>query len=91
MKKTLIILGVLFLVLIVVLVGVLVWAGSVGQAKQEQFFRAVMSGDAKQVTAMFHPALRDEVTSRCWPSGCGQPATTWRVQGASARRLQHQC
>jgi hypothetical protein len=61
MKKLLIIFGVMFLIVIVAVIGLLVWAGSAGQAKQEQFFRAVMSGDPTQVTAMFHPALRENV------------------------------
>jgi hypothetical protein len=61
MKKTLMILGGVFLVLIVGFVGLLVWAHRAGSAHQEKFFQAVLSGDPKQVTALFHPALRDEV------------------------------
>lgn len=61
MKKTLMILGVVFLILIAAVIALLVWGQRSGQAKQEAFFRAVMSGDPAQVTAMFHPALQNEV------------------------------
>ena len=61
MKKVLMILGVVFLVVIVGFVALLIWAQRSGNASQEAFFKAVGSGDATQVTAMFHPALREEV------------------------------
>lgn len=61
MKKVLLVLGVVFLVLIVGVVGLMVWAQRSGSATQEVFFKAVASGDAKQVTALFHPALLEQV------------------------------
>ena len=61
MKKVLIVAGALFLILVAGFVAVLVWGQRAGQGIQEKFFRAVMSGDPQQVTAMFHPALREEV------------------------------
>lgn len=57
MKKTLMILGAVFLVLIVVCAGVLVWAQKSGSSHQDKFFQAVLSGDPNQVMAQFDPAL----------------------------------
>jgi len=61
MKRILVWLGVVFLVIIAGVVVLLVWGQRSGQARQEAFFKAVMSGDPKQITAMFDPALCDEV------------------------------
>jgi hypothetical protein len=61
MKKVLMVLGVVFLVLIVGVAVLMVWAQRSGSAKQDVFFKAVESGDAKQVTALFHPALLEQV------------------------------
>lgn len=61
MKKALLILGVVFLVLIVGFVSMLIWAQRSGSQHQAKFFQALQSGDPKQVEALFHPALKDEV------------------------------
>ncbi|MFA6134082.1 MAG: hypothetical protein WC869_08720 [Phycisphaerae bacterium] len=61
MKKVLMVLGVLFLVVIVGFVAILIWAGASGGKVQDQFFTAVSSGEPTQVTALFAPALKDEV------------------------------
>mgnify|MGYP000209307880 CR=1 FL=1 len=61
MKKVLIVLGVVFLVLIVGAVSLMVVAQQSGSATQEVFFKAVQSGDPGQVTALFDPALLQEV------------------------------
>jgi len=61
MKKVLIVLGIVFLAVIAGVAALLIWAGASGSAIQEQFFTAVLSGDPGQVTAMFHPALKEEV------------------------------
>lgn len=61
MKKILMVLGVLFLVVLVACAGLMFWAQSSGSKLQEKFFSAVTSGDPAQVTALFHPALREEV------------------------------
>jgi flagellar basal body-associated protein FliL len=61
MKKVLMVLGVVFLVLLVGVVGMIFWAQRSGSATQEVFFKAVELGDAKQVTALFHPALLEQV------------------------------
>jgi hypothetical protein len=55
------VLGVVFLVVIVGVAGLMVWAQRSGSTTQEAFFKAVESGDVKQVTALFHPALLKEV------------------------------
>jgi hypothetical protein len=44
-----------------VFLALLGWAQSSGADLQQSFFTAVLSGDAKQVAALFHPALREEV------------------------------
>jgi hypothetical protein len=61
MKKVLMVLGVVFLVLIVGVAVLMVWAQRSGSATQEVFFKAIGSGDVKQVTALFHPALLQQV------------------------------
>ena len=61
MKKVLMILGVVFLVLLVIGVALMIWAQRAGSALQGKFFNAVLSGDPKQVTALFAPSLREEV------------------------------
>jgi len=61
MKKVLMVLGIVFLVVIAGIAAIMIWAGASGSAIQERFFSAVLSGDPGQVTAMFHPALREEV------------------------------
>ncbi|MBN1341582.1 MAG: hypothetical protein JXQ73_02830 [Phycisphaerae bacterium] len=61
MKKILMILGAVFLVLILVCAGVLVWAQRSGSSHQDAFFQAVLSGNAKQVMALFDPALCEQV------------------------------
>jgi hypothetical protein len=60
-KKVLMAFGFLFVLLAVLFAGVLVWAMKSGAGYQERFFTAVDSGDAGQVMAIFHPALREEV------------------------------
>lgn len=53
------------IVALVVIAGLLValfgWAHSSGEDLQKNFFTAVLSGDANRVTALMHPALREEV------------------------------
>lgn len=61
LKKILTILGAAFLVLIVLLAGILIWAQRSGAELQERFFTAVVSGDPEQVLALCDPALRDEI------------------------------
>jgi hypothetical protein len=61
LKKVLTVFGVLFLVIIVSFGGMLFWAQRSGSELQARFFEAVGSGDPQQVTALFHPLLRDEV------------------------------
>ena len=61
MKKVLMTLGGVFLVLIVLFVVGLIWAQRAGSALQEKFFTAILSGEPKQVTALFGPSLREEV------------------------------
>ena len=61
MKKILMILGGIFAVLLLLGSGCFYWAYRSGSAYQEQFFIAVESGDVKQVSALLHPALRQEV------------------------------
>ena len=61
MKKVLMVLGIVLLVVIAGIVALLVWAGAAGSAMQEEFFAAVLSDDPSKVTAMFHPALNEEV------------------------------
>jgi len=60
-KKVLMVLGVVFLVLVVGFIGLLIWAQRSGATHQAAFFQAVESGDPRQVTALFHPALKEEV------------------------------
>jgi hypothetical protein len=43
------------------MIGVLSRAQASGEEMQRTFFTAVLSGDANQVTALFHPKLREEV------------------------------
>ncbi len=61
MKKMLMILGGVFLVLIIVCSGVLVWAQRSGSSHQAKFFEAVLSDDPKRVVVLFDPALCEEV------------------------------
>ena len=61
MGKVLKILGLVFLVLVVGIVGLFVWAHKSGAGKQEEFFEAVYSDNPANVMAMFHPAMSEEV------------------------------
>ncbi len=61
MGKVLKILGIVFVVIVVGVVALLIWAQRKGSAQQEKFFRAVLSGEPKQLMDMFDPALRDSV------------------------------
>jgi hypothetical protein len=58
-----IVIGAVLVVLIAVgiFVGMLVMAQTAGGDVQESFFKAVLSGDPKQVTALFDPAMNKEV------------------------------
>ncbi len=61
MKKVLILLGVLVVLGIGAVVFFIVAVLNAGGQPQKEFFEAVMSGDSKRVTAMFDPALAEEV------------------------------
>lgn len=61
MGKVLKVLGVVFLVLVLGFVGILIWSHQKGEATQEKFFRAVLSGEPQQVLDMLHPDLRRQV------------------------------
>src|SRR6516225_963927 len=60
-KKTLLILGIVVVALVAVCGGVFYWIYRSGSAHQDRFFATVESGDVKQLTALFHPDLRQEV------------------------------
>jgi hypothetical protein len=63
-KKALLIGGIVAAVLLAGcagVVGVFIWLFRSGAASQDRFFTAVDSGDVQQLTALFHPALRQEV------------------------------
>ena len=60
-KKVLLILGAVFLFCIASCGVVLFWALRSGSEMQDEFFAAVVSGDPKQVTSQFDPALVEEV------------------------------
>lgn len=51
------ILGIVFLVIILVVAGLLIWAYYAGSDMQKEFFTALTSGDAASVKAMMHPKL----------------------------------
>jgi len=60
--KTILIVAVVVIVILGgAFIGLLSWAQQSGTELQQPFFTAVLSGDANQVTALFHPALRAEV------------------------------
>ena len=61
MKKVLMVLGVIFLVLIVLFAGMLIWAQRSGAKIQEEFYTAILSGDPAKVTAMCAPDLLDRI------------------------------
>jgi len=54
MGKVLKILGIVFLVIIVAVVGMMFWAHGEGQAQQQRFFDAVASGEPENLIGMFH-------------------------------------
>ena len=58
MLKTL---GIIFLVLIVAFVGLLIWGYLKGSDIQEDYYEAVLSGDADRVLDMLHPEFRKDV------------------------------
>jgi hypothetical protein len=63
-KKLAIVAGVLiigFVGMLTMFGGLMLWALDSGSKHQERFFTAVASGDAQQVIALFHPALKEEV------------------------------
>ncbi len=61
MGKILKLLGVLFLLLIVGIVALLVWAHKSGADKQAVFFAAVYSGNPEEVLALCDPRMTDEM------------------------------
>ena len=61
MGKVLKILGIVFLVIVVGFVGLLIWAQRKGSAEQEKFFKAVLSGEPKQVMDLLDPSVGDRV------------------------------
>jgi len=61
MGKVLKILGVLFILAVLAFAGLLYWGHQAGESAQEDFFHAVLSGDAAQVKALFHPDLAAQI------------------------------
>lgn len=61
MGKVLKVLGIVFLVIVVLVVGVIVWAHVSGGKHQEKFFQAVLSGEPGQVMAMLDPSVKAKV------------------------------
>src|SRR5438876_578610 len=60
-KKVWLILGISVVAVVAVCGGLFYWFFRSGSAHQDRFFAAVESGDVKQLTALFHPALLQEV------------------------------
>ncbi len=58
MKKVLMILGIVFLVVVVGIVALLMFAQSSGSQHQEDFFAALYAGDTAKLTGMMHPELQ---------------------------------
>lgn len=61
MKTVLWVVGIVVLVGVVGLVGLVILGSAVSNYRQEEFFRAVDTGDGAKVMAKFHPVLRKEV------------------------------
>lgn len=62
-KKTLMVLGGIFVVIIFGVGALLFWAHQTGKEAQEKFYTAVESGDTEKVMALLAPNLLDEVDS----------------------------
>jgi len=61
MGKLLKILGIVFVVIVLGFVGLMIWSHEKGEAVQEDFFTAVLSGEPAKVKALFHPELAAQV------------------------------
>lgn len=61
MKTVFMVLGIIFVVLIVGVIGLFILGHSAGSSGQEKFFAAVNAGDAQALLNLMNPALREQV------------------------------